>query len=228
MARRALLQGSKMLLGAGFGMSVGVKGYAQAMDCSMTYELLQQQNSNTSNEMIRCLAKNSAFTKLAQHEGDLMVQRDEEDELKLWKGVEISIARGVLAKIPPPKVTKIDVVGKTPSQVADIIINSLETKTGCVVVLQGMSGTGKGTTSTTLLSKLPDCVTWSNGNVFRSLTLLAATHCQQNGIDLQNDAEKVLTPENVATWMKMLSFHKVGDKKYDIKIQALVKAPHPA
>lgn len=32
-----------------------------------------------------------------------------------------------------------------------------------------------------LKKKLPNAVTWSNGNVFRSLTLLAATSCEVNG-----------------------------------------------
>ena len=41
---------------------------------------------------------------------------------------------------------------------------------GCVLVLQGLSGTGKGTTVGKLANMLPKAVTWSNGNVFRSLT----------------------------------------------------------
>ena len=56
---------------------------------------------------------------------------------------------------------------------------------------QGQSGTGKGTTTTTLLDKLPNSVSWSNGNVFRSLTLLAATHCKNEGIDLKENVDKV-------------------------------------
>ena len=53
---------------------------------------------------------------------------------------------------------------------------------GCVLVLQGLSGTGKGTTVAKLQAALPSCVSWSNGNVFRSLTLLAVTHCEQAGV----------------------------------------------
>jgi len=53
-------------------------------------------------------------------------------------------------------------------------------------------------------------VCWSNGNVFRSATLLAATWCeQQEGID-GFDAEKALTKENLASFMGMLEFGKVS------------------
>jgi hypothetical protein len=77
--------------------------------------------------------------------------------------------------------------------------------------IQGLSGTGKGTTVTKLQEKLPNVVTWyrgfkpeqicqmvciflhahahlctlytcfarSNGNLFRSLTLFAVEHCEQ-------------------------------------------------
>ena len=50
-----------------------------------------------------------------------------------------------------------------------------------VRVLQGLSGTGKGTTVDKLKAKLPKAVAWSNGNVFRSLTLLAVTRCEADG-----------------------------------------------
>eukprot|EP01060_Flectonema_neradi_P034275 TRINITY_DN595_c2_g2_i1.p1 TRINITY_DN595_c2_g2~~TRINITY_DN595_c2_g2_i1.p1 ORF type:complete len:334 (+),score=73.17 TRINITY_DN595_c2_g2_i1:48-1049(+) len=210
---------NRVLLGAGFGFaSAGVShGMASAIDCKMSWELLGKQDSTTSNEMIKCMKGNRDFEALAKAEGQMMIDRDREDDDKLWKGVQHSIDSGVLKKIPPPKVTKIDVYGKTPEQVADQIIGDLSTSKGSVVVLQGMSGTGKGTTTTTLLHKLPNSVSWSNGNVFRSLTLLAATECSQKGLDLKQN----LTPENVAKWMSMLSFEKVGDKQYSIRIKGL-------
>lgn len=55
-----------------------------------------------------------------------------------------------------------------------------------VLVLVGLSGTGKGTTVDILKKKLPNTTSWSNGNVFRSLTLLAATFCTQQGIRYPN------------------------------------------
>lgn len=53
-------------------------------------------------------------------------------------------------------------------------------------------------------------VCWSNGNIFRSVTLLAVTWCEQ-----QDDCggkfipEKALTKENLANFMSMLEFGKV-------------------
>ena len=64
-------------------------------------------------------------------------------------------------------------------------------------------------------------MTWSNGNIFRSVTLLAATWCeQQEGID-GFDKEKALTKENLASFMGMLSFGKNDDDQYDTRIQGL-------
>ena len=45
-------------------------------------------------------------------------------------------------------------------------------------------------------------MTWSNGNVFRSLTLLAVTYCEQNNIDFGPDA---LTPGMLAKVRAMLT-----------------------
>ena len=182
----------KVLFGTGLGMCSGAFVNAQAAECSLSMEMLRQQNSTTSNEVIRCLGKTPAFGALSAKEGKMMVQRDEEDEEKLWKGIDFSISRGVLKKIPPPQVTRIEVFGKTPSEVASFIISKISSSSaGSVVVLQGQSGTGKGTTTATLLERLPNSVSWSNGNIFRSLTLLAATHCKNEGIDLAAESEKV-------------------------------------
>lgn len=41
------------------------------------------------------------------------------------RGIEISIQKGVLERIEPPKYTQIEVLGKTADQVADEIIASL-------------------------------------------------------------------------------------------------------
>lgn len=83
----------------------------------------------------------------------------------------------------------------------------------------------QGTTVARLRSKLEETgkevVTWSNGNIFRSATLLAATWCeQQDGID-GFDKEKALTKENLASFMGMLSFGKNEDGQYDTHIQGL-------
>jgi hypothetical protein len=65
------------------------------------------------------------FVELSKMEGDAIFQRDAEDGEKLAKGIEISIEKGVLEKIEPPKYTQIQVLGKTADEVADEIIASL-------------------------------------------------------------------------------------------------------
>ena len=61
-------------------------------------------------------------------------------------------------------------------KVSDEIISHLGAGfNGGVLALVGLSGTGKGTTVEKLKSKLPNAITWSNGNIFRSLTLLAVS-----------------------------------------------------
>ena len=81
----------------------------------------------------------------------------------------------------------------------------------------GCSGTGKGTTVEKLSSQLPNTVTWSNGNVFRSVTLLAATWSEQNG-HAEFNAAAALTAENLKNFMGMLSFDAAA---MDIKINGL-------
>lgn len=64
-------------------------------------------------------------------------------------------------------------------------------------------------------------VCWSNGNIFRSVTLLAATWCEQEFPDEEGfNAEKGLTKENLASFMDMLSFGKFNGK-FDTKISGL-------
>jgi len=83
-------------------------------------------------------------------------------------------------------------------------------------VLQGLSGTGKGTTVDKLKAKLPKAVTWSNGNVFRSLTLLAVTKCEKEG---KAFSEAVLTADFLGEAVGCLSFGKDASGKFDIRIQ---------
>ena len=81
----------------------------------------------------------------------------------------------------------------------------------------------QGTTVTKLRQKMEadgkSVVTWSNGNIFRSVTLLAATWCEQNGCD-GFDKDRALTKENLADFVSMLSFGKFKGK-YDTRIQGL-------
>lgn len=84
-------------------------------------------------------------------EGNLTVARDIEDGEKLQLGIDFAKQKGVIDPnyIPEPYL-QIDVLGKTPEQVADEIIASVtnhstdsNASAGSVVVLCGLSGTGK-------------------------------------------------------------------------------------
>lgn len=96
--------------------------------------------------------------------------------------------------------------------------------TCCKCLLLTRRTLSQGTTVARLRSKLEDSgkevVTWSNGNIFRSVTLLAATWCEQQGLD-GFEKDKALTPENLADFMKMLSFGKNDEGHYDTHIQGL-------
>eukprot|EP00934_Nitzschia_sp_Nitz4_P002032 Nitzschia sp. Nitz4//scaffold45_size130396//53480//54518//NITZ4_003445-RA/size130396-snap-gene-0.140-mRNA-1//-1//CDS//3329552386//2032//frame0 len=199
---------------------------------TLSLALLKQQNAETSNGLIEHWKDNASFTKLAKYEGDLTIQRDNEDADTLQVGVEFAKSKGVIDPnyVPEPYV-HLDVLGKTPDSVADEILALVEkgtansTGTGSVIVLCGLSGTGKGTTVAKLRQKLEQdqgkqVVTWSNGNIFRSVTLLAVTWCEQNVEGGVFDKDKALTKENLQSFMDMLSFGKFNGK-YDTRIQGL-------
>jgi hypothetical protein len=117
-------------------------------------------------------------------------------------------------------VTKVLVTGKSADAVADEIIAALgdAPSKGCVLVLQGLSGTGKGTTVAKLKEKLPNAQTWSNGNVFRALTLLAVSWSEKEGKPL----EEALTADKLKEFCGYLEFNKFGDNTaFDVKIEGL-------
>eukprot|EP00569_Conticribra_weissflogii_P007811 CAMPEP_0171341456 /NCGR_PEP_ID=MMETSP0878-20121228/10196_1 /TAXON_ID=67004 /ORGANISM="Thalassiosira weissflogii, Strain CCMP1336" /LENGTH=317 /DNA_ID=CAMNT_0011843691 /DNA_START=375 /DNA_END=1328 /DNA_ORIENTATION=+ len=193
----------------------------------LSYDVLSEQNANTTNAIIKHFSASEDFLTLSKAEGALILQRDEEDASKLQKGIDIAKGKGVIdPNFVPEEYITVDVLGKTPDQVADEILKRVrgESGSGAVVVLCGLSGTGKGTTVAKLQEKLQkedgkQVVCWSNGNIFRSVTLLAATWCEQNGCD-GFDAVKALTKENLASFMSMLEFKKFNGK-FDTKISGL-------
>jgi len=195
----------------------------------LTYSLLKKQNAETSNALIEEFAASSDFAAFAKKEGDLILARDQEDAEKLQVGIDYAKDKGVIDPdfVPEPYVT-IDVLGKTPGDVSDKIIGYVnegkgEGAGGSVIVLCGLSGTGKSTTVAILSEKLSvdqKVVCWSNGNIFRSVTLLAATWCEQQSDCDGFDAEKALTKENLADFMTMLSFDKFNGK-FDTRINGL-------
>lgn len=196
----------------------------------ISYATLKEQNASTSNAIIEQYQENPLFIKLATYEGNATLSRDKEDDVKLAKGIRFAQQKGVLdPKYKPEPYTTIDVLGKTPDQVASQIMESVESssskkKRGSVIVLCGLSGTGKGTTVTKLREKMEGAghkvVTWSNGNIFRSVTLLAATWCERQGLE-GFDADKALTKDNLQDFMSMLSFGKFRNNTYDTRIRGL-------
>eukprot|EP00419_Tripos_fusus_P027276 CAMPEP_0172725130 /NCGR_PEP_ID=MMETSP1074-20121228/87664_1 /TAXON_ID=2916 /ORGANISM="Ceratium fusus, Strain PA161109" /LENGTH=299 /DNA_ID=CAMNT_0013551831 /DNA_START=109 /DNA_END=1008 /DNA_ORIENTATION=- len=182
-------------------------------------EVLKGMDDKTTNAVIEALQDDPVFLKLSEDELNGILKRDQEDAEKLAAGVAQAIAKGVLpGDLEPPSYEQIDVLGKTADEVAGEIIAKLPEGQGCVVILVGLSGTGKGTTADKIKAKCANSTTWSNGNCFRSLTLLAATHCEQEGKEGFDPA--CLTPENLAKWGAMLEFGKF-DGKYDIRVNGL-------
>ena len=152
----------------------------------VTLAVLEASDDSTTNGIIAAFKSDATFVSLAQAETSGILGRDKEDGDKLADGIALAVQKGVLPAEPPVEpVMKIDVLGKSADAVAAEIIRQLgdAPAAGCVLVLQGLSGTGKGTTVDKLKAKLPKAVAWSNGNVFRSLTLLAVTRCEAGGVD---------------------------------------------
>lgn len=178
----------------------------------LSEEVLRAQNAETSSAIISFFQGDATFEALSKFEGDLIYNRDMEDDTKLAAGIKIGVDRGSIPADPNNQpYMVIDVLGKSPQDVVDIILNDVGAGSdeGAVIVLCGLSGTGKGTTAALLASILPKCITWSNGNLFRSITLLAVTWCEQQGMD-EFDATRALTDDNIREFMGMLSFEKIG------------------
>eukprot|EP00567_Pseudictyota_dubia_P015329 CAMPEP_0197440934 /NCGR_PEP_ID=MMETSP1175-20131217/7313_1 /TAXON_ID=1003142 /ORGANISM="Triceratium dubium, Strain CCMP147" /LENGTH=323 /DNA_ID=CAMNT_0042971125 /DNA_START=46 /DNA_END=1017 /DNA_ORIENTATION=- len=197
----------------------------------ISYEVLSHQDATTSNAIIARFATSSDFALLSEREGSAILARDDEDAEKLQKGIDYAKEKGVIdPDFVPEEYISIDVLGKSPTEVAEVIlgkINEGKGAAGSVVVLCGLSGTGKGTTVSTL-KKMLECdgsgrevVTWSNGNIFRSVTLLAAIWCEQQADCDGFDKDRALTKENLASFMGMLEFGKFKDGKYDTRILGL-------
>lgn len=190
-------------------------------ETDLDYELLQKQNAALSASIIAFLKKNPDFKALAKVETQAIIDRDNQDAEKLQQGIQFAIDKKVIpGHVDVEPISKIDVVGKSPQDVTRAILAKLgpAAHEGCIMTLQGLSGTGKGTTVAQLKETLPKAVTWSNGNMFRSLTLLCATYAEQHGCALQD----TLTPELLARFTKMLSFGKFGpDGHFDTRINGL-------
>jgi len=195
-------------------------GLAVAGPPVLSKSLLEKGDDATSNAIIGAFRGDAEFDIFARAEMDGILQRDAEDDDKLAAGITMAVGKGVLPADPPLEpLTKVDVLGKSADVVAAEIIAALGSApaSGCVLVLQGLSGTGKGTTCAKLQQTLPRCTAWSNGNVFRAITLLAVTRCEQSGTPFGSDA---LTPALLQELVACLSFGKFGPGgAFDIAIK---------
>mmetsp|Transcript_13841 Transcript_13841/g.27189 ORF Transcript_13841/g.27189 Transcript_13841/m.27189 type:complete len:379 (-) Transcript_13841:128-1264(-) len=192
---------------------------ASSAAAALDFAVLKQQDSVTSSKIIDMLANDAKFKEISAKATKAILKRDEEDGQKLQQGIDLAINKGVIpANVKVEPVCKVYVTGKSAEAVSDEIIKGLgkAADEGCIMTLQGLSGTGKGTTVAMLKKKLPKATTWSNGNIFRCLTLLAATHAEKNQCSLQ----EAITPELLASYCKMLEFGKFNGK-FDVKISGL-------
>ena len=187
-------------------------------ESGVSYAVLRRGDDVSTNAIVDVLGKSMEFQNLAKAATEALLHRDREDDEKLTKGIQLAVERGVLGDVLVEPVRKIDVTGRTADDVADDIygqcnVQEKDDVVGRVVVLQGLSGTGKGTTVGKLLQRFDAAVSWSNGNVFRSVTLLALEHCRQNNVDLVD----ALTKENIAAWIASLKFD-LFPEGYDIAV----------
>lgn len=193
----------------------------------LSLELLAQADDVTSQAVIAAFSKSASFKAFSKAEMEQILARDAEDDEKLAEGIRLAVAKGAVEASPPVEpITEIDVLGKSADDVALDIVGALGDApgTGCVLVLQGLSGTGKGTTVAKLQRLLPNASAWSNGNIFRAITLLAVTYCETHGLTFSAD---VLSPNLLAELVGCLHFERIPSSKpgappeFDVRIDGL-------
>ena len=125
---------------------------------SLTSEVLAAQDASTTAAIIAMCTDAAAsasgvvaeFAALSAKHAAKIAARDAEDDVKLRAGIQISIDSGAIEAQPtPPTYARINVAGKTPDVVVADIVAQLPDgfdASGGVIVIVGLSGTGKGTT----------------------------------------------------------------------------------
>ncbi|KAL3897114.1 MAG: hypothetical protein SGPRY_013120 [Prymnesium sp.] len=198
-------------------LTVGSSNWSFSAASPINLALIERNDDTSSDAIISAFDSDPLFSSLARKEKKEILQRDAEDDEKLAEGIALAVAKKVLPANPPSqKVKTIDVLGKSADAVAAEIIGAVgeAAERGCVVVVQGLSGTGKGTTVAKLQGLLPRAVCWSNGNVFRALTLLALSYCEKHGLPFCTEA---LTPGLLSELMRCIKYDKFKGK-FDIRI----------
>lgn len=191
---------------------------------SFTWDLLQAQDYHTSDVVITFLSDDALFGRLSTLETEDLANRDKKDGETLAASIMLGVQQRLLQPcVATPSYEDIDIMKLDAAARANHIIRKLPTVEhkvqGCAVILVGTSGTGKGSTVKELLQAIPNAAAWSNGNVLRAITLLALTHCKQTG---KNEFDALcLTPDNLATWARMLRFAKHDGLNFDVSIKGL-------
>lgn len=187
----------------------------------LTLQILRQQDDVCSSCVLAALKNNTHFQSLAESEGRDIISRDNEDAEKLSDGIRIAIRKGILSGNPDVSpVTKVNVVGLSAQEVTDKIVKALPASTGNVIILQGLSGTGKGTTVNKLRDALPRCVAWSNGNIFRSYTYLCNEVLSAEGKEITTEN---LTDELLAAVERRVSFVKAEDGSFQAMLDGTTR-----
>lgn len=187
-----------------------------------SFGVLSLRDDRSTDAIIQFFLSDPSFRAAAATETAKIQERDAQDGVKLAEGIALSVRRKVLEANPPVEpVTRVAVQGKAADAVADEILaacGGADDASGRVIILTGLSGTGKGTTTAKLAARLPNSMTWSNGNLFRCLALLADADCNSKGIPLNADA---LSADNVAKWVRLISFgQRPGTSIYDLHVLA--------
>lgn len=140
----------------------------------LSLKVLRLQNDLTSSAVIQYYKSHGHFEKLAHQETRAIKKRDQEDDKQVADGIQRAIGKGVLSRVQASPPIRLKVDHQSAEEVAGLIQDHMkehpETR---LLVLFGNSGVGKGTTVAALKARLgSQAVTWSNGNLFRALTLV--------------------------------------------------------
>jgi hypothetical protein len=125
-----------------------------SMSASIALDVLQRKDASSTNALLNHFVKNDTFAKWADYQSTSILTRDAEDGDKLQHGIDIAVERGTLQKLDTEKMQPyldVDVVGKTPDEVASFIWDKVVAQKaelsskdeGELIVLCGLSGTGK-------------------------------------------------------------------------------------
>ncbi|MCP4177141.1 MAG: hypothetical protein GY756_05180 [bacterium] len=135
-----------------------------------TNELDDYQKTNY---LIDFLKENTNFNLFAQNESKKIKRRDYEDSQLLKKGIEIALQNGLKKNNKEKNWIPVNVDNKTPNEVVKGINCIVQLQPGMILAISGNSGVGKGTIVKTIQSGNNNCLIWSNGDLFRSITYLS-------------------------------------------------------